>query len=149
MLSLSSGTTGRPKGPMVSRSQFFRRFMTQWINLGLGGRDCFVSATPLYFRGGRTFALSVLFSGGTVVLRPPPFAPGELIKTVTREGATSLFLVPTQFRRLLELGDDELRPLRQLHLLFSWGALSRDERRSIRIGSDRTSSNISEDRPVR
>jgi hypothetical protein len=70
---------------MVSRSQFFRRFMTQWINLGLGGRDCFVSATPLYFGGGRTFALSVLFSGGTVVLRPPPFAPGELIKTVTRE----------------------------------------------------------------
>ena len=58
VLSLSSGTTGRPKGPIISHGQFFRRFMTHWINLGLGGRDCFVSATPLYFGGGRTFALS-------------------------------------------------------------------------------------------
>jgi acyl-CoA synthetase (AMP-forming)/AMP-acid ligase II len=57
LLSLSSGTTGRPKGPIIQHKHFFRRFMTHWINLGLNGRQRFMSATPLYFGGGRTFAM--------------------------------------------------------------------------------------------
>jgi acyl-CoA synthetase (AMP-forming)/AMP-acid ligase II len=90
-------------------------------------------ATPLYFGGGRTFAMSVLFSGGTVIMKPPPCGPEDLIATVAREGGTSLFLVPTQFRRLLELSDEALAPLKSLNLLFSSGApLSAEERRAIR-----------------
>jgi acyl-CoA synthetase (AMP-forming)/AMP-acid ligase II len=133
VLSLSSGTTGRPKGPLIAHRHFFRRFMTHWINLGLNGRDRFVMATPLYFGGGRTFAMSVLFSGGTVIMKPPPCSPEDLIATVAAADATSLFLVPTQFRRLLELPDATLAPLKRLNLLFSSGApLSADERRAIR-----------------
>ncbi|QCK84893.1 long-chain fatty acid--CoA ligase [Phreatobacter aquaticus] len=133
VLSLSSGTTGRPKGPLIAHRHFFRRFMTHWINLGLNGRDRFVMATPLYFGGGRTFAMSVLFSGGTVIMKPPPCSPEELIRTIDTEQGTSLFLVPTQFRRLLELSDEALAPLKRLNLLFSSGApLSSDERRAIR-----------------
>jgi acyl-CoA synthetase (AMP-forming)/AMP-acid ligase II len=133
VLSLSSGTTGRPKGPVVTHGQFYRRFMTHWINLGLNGRDRFVCATPLYFGGGRTFTLSVLFSGGTVILRPPPFSAEDLVETVASTGATSLFLVPTQYRRLLELSETAVAPLRGLNLLLSSGApLSVEERRAIR-----------------
>ncbi len=133
VLSLSSGTTGRPKGPLIAHRHFFRRFMTHWINLGLNGRDRFVMATPLYFGGGRTFAMSVLFSGGTVIMKPPPCGPEDLIDAVAHEGGTSLFLVPTQFRRLLELSDEALAPLKSLNLLFSSGApLSAEERRAIR-----------------
>lgn len=133
VLSLSSGTTGRPKGPLIAHRHFFRRFMTHWINLGLNGRDRFVMATPLYFGGGRTFAMSVLFSGGTLIMKPPPCSPEDLIATIAAEGGTSLFLVPTQFRRLLELSDEALAPLKTLNLLFSSGApLSAEERRAIR-----------------
>lgn len=133
VLSLSSGTTGRPKGPLITHAHFLARFRTHWINLGLNGRDRFVSATPLYFGGGRTFAMSVLYSGGTVILRPPPCTPEELVACVAAHRATSLFLVPTQFRRLLALDDVALAPLRGLNLLLSSGApLSEDERFAIR-----------------
>ena len=133
VLSLSSGTTGRPKGPLIAHRHFLARFRTHWINLGLNGRDRFICATPLYFGGGRTFAMSVLFSGGTLILKPPPCAPEDLIACVASEQATSLFLVPTQFRRLLALDDAALAPLRGLNLLFSSGApLSPDERMAIR-----------------
>jgi acyl-CoA synthetase (AMP-forming)/AMP-acid ligase II len=133
VLSLSSGTTGRPKGPLINHGHFLARFRTHWINLGLNGRDRFISATPLYFGGGRTFAMSVLFSGGTVILRPPPCTPEELVACVAIHQATSLFLVPTQFRRLLALDDAALAPLRDLNLLFSSGApLSAEERIAIR-----------------
>jgi acyl-CoA synthetase (AMP-forming)/AMP-acid ligase II len=129
VLSLSSGTTGRPKGPLIAHRHFLARFRTHWINLGLNGRDRFLCATPLYFGGGRTFAMSVLFSGGTVVLCPPPAPPEAIVAAVAAQDITSLFLVPTQFRRLLALPDAALGPLRRLHLLFSSGApLSREER---------------------
>jgi acyl-coenzyme A synthetase/AMP-(fatty) acid ligase len=47
LLSLSSGTTGMAKGPLVTHEQFQRRFWTHWINLGLNAQSRYVSATPI------------------------------------------------------------------------------------------------------
>jgi acyl-CoA synthetase (AMP-forming)/AMP-acid ligase II len=122
VLSLSSGTTGRPKGPVITHAQFIRRMWTHWIDLGLNADQTYVSATPLYFGGGRTFAVSQLFAGATVVLFPPPWRPEEFIAEAARRNATAAFLVPTQLRRLLELPDETLAPVRALRLLLSSGA---------------------------
>lgn len=118
-------------------------------------------ATPLYFGAGRTFVWSTLYAGGKVVLAPPPFDPPALLDTLAREHASTLFLVPTQLRRLLVEYDNahadaradasveesasahaapsafaslaSLAPLLRLRLLFSSGApLVRDERLAIR-----------------
>jgi acyl-CoA synthetase (AMP-forming)/AMP-acid ligase II len=107
---------------MIQHRHFFRRFLTHWINLGFSNRDRFVAATPLYFGGGRTFAMSMLFSGATVILRPPPASIEGLPAALAATSGTVLFLVPTQFRRLLELSDEALAPLRCLRLLLSSGA---------------------------
>lgn len=132
LLSLSSGTTGRPKGPRITHYQMLRRFWTHWINLGLNSTDRYVSATPLYFGGGRTFAMSVLFAGGTVILFPPPFDADELCAELARVSATSTFLVPTQIRKLLTHELKRLEPVRRLRLLISSGApLDGDERVTI------------------
>jgi acyl-CoA synthetase (AMP-forming)/AMP-acid ligase II len=132
LLSLSSGTTGRPKGPCITHHQMLRRFWTHWINLGLNATDRYVSATPLYFGGGRTFAMSVLFAGGTVILFPPPFDAEALAAELRRRQATSTFLVPTQLRKLLEAGEAERSALGGLRLLISSGApLDPEERTAI------------------
>ncbi|MBI0539497.1 hypothetical protein D9599_28705 [Roseomonas sp. KE2513] len=133
LVSLSSGTTGKPKGPVVTHYQFLRRFWTHWIDLGLDARQTYVSATPLYFGGGRTFALSQLFCGGTVVLFPPPYKPEALVREVALREATSCFLVPTLIRRLLDLPAEALAPMKRLSLLLSSGApLHANERALIR-----------------
>ncbi|WJH37936.1 acyl--CoA ligase (plasmid) [Aliirhizobium terrae] len=132
LLSLSSGTTGRPKGPRITHTQMLRRFWTHWINLGLNSTDRYVSATPLYFGGGRTFAMSVLFSGGTVILFPPPFDAADLCAELDRVSATSTFLVPTQLRKLLTQEEASLAPIGKLRLLISSGApLDGEERFAI------------------
>ena len=133
LLSLSSGTTGRPKGPMIAHRHMLRRFWTHWINLGLNAQDRYVCATPLYFGGGRTFTMSVLFAGGTVIMAPPPHEGDELPAVVARARATSLFVVPTQLRGLLNLPSVQTAPMRGLKLLLSSGsALHPEERRAIR-----------------
>lgn len=133
LMSLSSGTTGRPKGPRIRHSQFLARYRVFWINLGFNSQDRFLSATPLYYGGGRTFPLTMLYSGGTSVMLPPPHEPAELCEAVRRHRITSLFLVPTLIRRLLTLGEAELAPIRSLRLLLSSGsALHAEERRHLR-----------------
>ena len=101
--------------------------------MDLNSNDRYLSATPLFFGAGRTFAMSVLFSGGTVVLFPPPFQPEALCAEVERAKATSLFLVPAQLRKLLELPANQVAPMRRLGLLLSSGSpLDPAERHAIR-----------------
>jgi len=133
LLSLSSGTTGLPKGPLVGQEQFRRRFWTHWINMGLNAQSRFVSATPLYFGGGRTFAVSQMFCGGTVILFPPPYRPEQLVEEVRRREATALFLVPTLLRRLLAMEASKEMLMPSLRLLLSSGSpLHANERKDIR-----------------
>jgi acyl-CoA synthetase (AMP-forming)/AMP-acid ligase II len=132
VLSLSSGTTGLPKGPRVSQRTFENRFPVHWLDVGFTSHDRFVSATPLYFGGGRAFALSMLVAGGTVLMFPPPYSPEELLDYVARERGNSIFLVPTLLRRLLQVD----RPAPMLptveKLISSGSALFGDEKTAIR-----------------
>jgi acyl-CoA synthetase (AMP-forming)/AMP-acid ligase II len=133
LMSLSSGTTGRPKGPRIRHSQFLARYRVFWINLGFNSQDRFLSATPFYYGGGRTFPLTLLYSGGTVFMLPPPYEPQALCAAIEKYRITSIFLVPTLIRRLLALPEAQLAPVRTLRLLLSSGsALHAEERRALR-----------------
>lgn len=132
LISLSSGTTGRPKGALVTHRQFYERFVNQWVTLGINVNDRFIALTPLYFGAGRSFSMCLLAAGGTVILDPPPHQPQELADAINRSRATVAFLVPTLLRRLLPLagGGDPLLP--GLQLLISSGAvLHAEEAREI------------------
>ncbi|MGH8764677.1 MAG: class I adenylate-forming enzyme family protein [Burkholderiales bacterium] len=133
LMSLSSGTTGRPKGPRIRHSQFYARYRVFWINLGFNSQDRFLSCTPLYYGGGRTFPLTMLYSGGTTVMLPPPYEPEALVEAVAKHRITNIFLVPTLIRRLVALPAQQLGPLKKLRLLLSSGsALHAEERRMLR-----------------
>ena len=130
LLALSSGTTGTPKGPLITHRQFFARFMIYFVTLGLNERTRFLCATPLYFGGTRGYAMCSLYVGGTVLLHPPPYAPSDVVAFSNAQDATLLFLVPTLLRRVLALEVDEKPPLfRTLDCLFSTGAILHPEER--------------------
>ena len=132
LLSLSSGTTGAPKGPLVTHGHTLSRLFIYTISLTFNDADRFITATPLYFGGARYMTMAYLFMGATVVLFPPPYAPEELVRAVGEQQITSLFLVPTLLRRLLELPKASAPLLPSVRLLISSGAsLYPDERRRI------------------
>ncbi|MBM3573200.1 MAG: long-chain fatty acid--CoA ligase [Alphaproteobacteria bacterium] len=123
VLSLSSGTTGRPRGPLINHSHFKARFLTHWTSLTFNQHDRFLLATPLYFGGGRGFSMSYLFLGATVVFRPPPAAPEEIVETVNQAEISTLFLVPTMLRRLLTLPAPHGLLMPKLRVLISSGSI--------------------------
>ncbi len=132
VLSLSSGTTGTPKGPMITHDQMFARFMIYLVALGFDERTRFLCASPLYFGGSRGYTMCALYAGATVGMCPQPDAAGDRVAAASREAASHLVLVPTVLRRLLDVagGSAEAPLLGGLDCLFSTGAVLHPEERA-------------------
>ncbi|MCX7324972.1 MAG: AMP-binding protein [Hyphomicrobiales bacterium] len=122
VLSLSSGTTGIPKGPMISHRHYMLRHYTEWLALGFLQTDINLCSTPLYFGGGRYFTLSYLLAGATVVINSPPYELAELASVISRFGVTTTFLVPTLLRRLATEPDDVRAPFQKLRFIVCSGS---------------------------
>ena len=121
-----------PKGPMVSHGHTLSRLFIYTISLTFNEADRFMTATPLYFGGARYMTMAYLFMGATVVLYPPPFEVAALAQAVNDKRVTSLFLVPTLLRRLMEMPKSSLPVFPHLRLLIASGSsLYPQERRTI------------------
>ncbi len=126
LLSMSSGTTGTPKGPLSTHAAQMGRALAGAIVQD----DVVLMATPLYFGGGRGFSMAGLLRGATVILMPPPFGSEELVAKMNAERVTYSFLVPTQMRKLMQLPDTGTPLFPTLRLLISSGAVLYPEERA-------------------
>lgn len=130
LMSLSSGTTGTPKGPLLTHRQMMLRLQAEWLSIGFHPDDVNLCATPLYFGGGRGFTLSYLMAGATVVFCPPPYRPEDIANLIRHHGVTTTFLVPTLLRRVKDASDDVLEATRSLRFIISSGSALHPSERS-------------------
>ena len=140
VLSLSSGTTGRPKGPLITHRNMYHRFLIYTITLTMSEHDRFACASPMYFSGSRGFTMCELYFGGTVVLLPPPVSPADLIREINGYHCTSAFIVPTIIRRLIDATSSVEHCLPKLRLLIATGSALFPEDRALAL--ERISPNI-------
>jgi acyl-CoA synthetase (AMP-forming)/AMP-acid ligase II len=101
ILMYTSGTTGRPKGVMLTHGDFVS-YVCGHTELADGTpRGAALLGVPLYHIAGITSVLTNVFTGRRlVVLRQ--FEPLEWLETVQRERITHAFLVPTMLKRILD-----------------------------------------------
>ena len=64
----TSGTTGLPKGAVVSHRAEVARNLVLRAEFGIATRDTFAAWSPLYHMGAAEWSLGALMSGGTVVV---------------------------------------------------------------------------------
>ncbi|HEU0103480.1 MAG TPA: AMP-binding protein [Mycobacteriales bacterium] len=106
----TSGTTGRPKGVVLShraRTLTFYASALEW-GLGLGGRS--VAVAPMYHGAGLSYSYGALATGGSVTVLPK-WDPEHFLHLVRRDRATTSFLVPTHAHMLRALADGTGAPL--------------------------------------
>lgn len=112
----TSGTTGRPKGVMLSHRNLYWNAMSGVINYELGEDTVYLHATPLFHAAGGSRVFAMVTAGVTNVILPR-FEVGELLRAIERHRVTSLLLVPTMINRLVNdaaLGDHDLSSLRTI-----------------------------------
>jgi acyl-CoA synthetase (AMP-forming)/AMP-acid ligase II len=101
MLMYTSGTTGEPKGVMLSHWNMIHAGRVVAAAQGLSADDCVLSSLPLYHINGQCIAtVSPVVSGGSIVM-PHRFSASQWWPLVERYRPTWLNMVPTIIAYLL------------------------------------------------
>ncbi|MBX3471886.1 MAG: long-chain fatty acid--CoA ligase [Planctomycetes bacterium] len=100
MILYTSGTTGRPKGAVLTHGSITWNSVNTQLACDLRADDSTVTFTPLFHTGAvNVLSLPLLHRGGKVVLLPRFDGP-EILRAIERERVTILFGVPTTFEML-------------------------------------------------
>jgi long-chain acyl-CoA synthetase len=119
----TSGTTGRPKGAMLTHG-VLTFVSVSWVAdlMPLQPEDVGLHAAPLT-HGAGFHALALTMKGATqVLLRPPHFDPENFCATVERHRVTNAWLVPTQIKMLLNYQELEKWDLSSLRWIVYGGS---------------------------
>jgi acyl-CoA synthetase (AMP-forming)/AMP-acid ligase II len=118
-IAYTSGTTGNPKGVLISHRSRCLTFLATALEWGLGPGRRTVAVAPMYHGAGFAFAYAAVFTGGTVsMLRR--WDPEGLLALIESGRAHSVFLVPTHAQMIRGLGEDAIRKfdLTSLEVLY-------------------------------
>jgi fatty-acyl-CoA synthase len=114
----TSGTTGDPKGALLShRSYVLQAGQTQGTT-GLGEDDVGLCMFPMFHMGGWAMPLGYWANGGCVLLMERA-DPAEILHLVARERVTYLYLIPTLWDAVLALPELDRTDLSSLRALGS------------------------------
>ncbi|GAB08985.1 putative fatty-acid--CoA ligase [Gordonia araii NBRC 100433] len=121
LIMYTSGTTGKPKGAMLTHQNLQAQAMTCLEALGTRPDDVGSCVAPM-FHIAALGAMTPLFHVGALSVIHPlgAFDPNELLDTLAAEGTTSIFLVPAQWQAVCAAQQANPRDLRLR--VISWGA---------------------------
>ncbi|MCV7301429.1 long-chain fatty acid--CoA ligase [Mycobacterium barrassiae] len=122
-LPYTSGTTGRPKGAMITHDNLLWNVINGLsAGRGLCEGDRTVTVAPLFHMGGLgVHTLPLIYIGGTNALLPS-FDPVQTLATMARERVTVQFLVPAMWAALMGVPDFGSYDLSSLELAVSGAA---------------------------
>jgi acyl-CoA synthetase (AMP-forming)/AMP-acid ligase II len=116
-LAYTSGTTGRPKGVLLSHRSRAITFQSMAAEYGcFGFDDRFLALAPMCHGAGFVFACAALFYGGTTELFTSP-DPEAILARLAHRDISGIFMVPTHFARIFDL--PEAKRVHQLRTIIS------------------------------
>ena len=118
----TSGTTGVPKGAMLTHGNVFSNARDVGTYLNMNHEDRVVATLPVF----HVFALTVvvnapLYRGATILLEPK-FSPATILKTIREHRATVFAGVPTMYNFIYQYKDGKPEDYESIRLSISGGA---------------------------
>ena len=115
-LMYTSGTTGAPKGVMLSNANYRCKCAGVAGPWRMDADAVTLAVMPLFHMAGSGWALAGLWHGGAVVVLRD-VDPAAILDSVARHGVTNLLLVPAVIARLLERDDPALPDFADLRIV--------------------------------
>lgn len=118
----TSGTTGRPKGAVLSHGNMTWNSINVIVDYDVSSSEIALLIAPMFHVASLGMgALPTLLKGGTLVLQDR-FEPGEVLAVIERHRITSLSGVPTTFQLLAEHPDFAATDISSLSKLTCGGS---------------------------
>nr|WP_274636158.1 o-succinylbenzoate--CoA ligase [Microbacterium bovistercoris] len=122
MILYTSGTTGYPKGAVLTHGNLTWNCFNALVDYGISADERVLLISPMFHVASLSMgALPVLLQGGTVILHEK-FEPGAVLHTVQDEQITMLSGVPTTFQLLQEHPDFATTDISSLRHLTCGGS---------------------------
>jgi long-chain acyl-CoA synthetase len=110
----TSGTTGRPKGAMLTHLGIVHSSLHFQLAMGLGPADCSVAAVPLSHVTGLVALITTMVASAGKLVLMPSFKAAEFLPLASRERMTHALMVPAMYNLCL------LQPDFDRHDLTRW-----------------------------
>jgi len=117
----TSGTTGRPKGVMLSHKNVATHALGTIAEVHITDRDVWIHVAPLFHLADAWATWAVTWVGGTHIL-VRKFDPKVVLDTIEREKVTLTNLIPTMLNLMVNHPEVERFDYSSLRVLLSGGA---------------------------
>jgi long-chain acyl-CoA synthetase len=118
----TSGTTGDPKGAMLSHRNLASNAAACVELFNLTKDDRIVTVLPIFHVFCLTACLNTSIACGATILLIPKFSPTEVVRTISEEQATIFAGVPTMYNFMLQLPEPSASDFASLRGCISGGA---------------------------
>jgi fatty-acyl-CoA synthase len=117
----TSGTTGLPKGAMISLQALHHLALSVALSLKLDHHDRVLAGGPLYHIGTVGYLIPSLYVGATWVMLPQ-FDAGQALAAIARERLTVCWFAPTMLNFMSRLEEPRTTDVSSLRLIQYGGA---------------------------
>jgi fatty-acyl-CoA synthase len=120
-LMYTSGTTGRPKGVMITHANLAWKNLAHVIEFGFTRHDLGLAAGPLYHVGALDLTTTSLIAAGATVIIHRSFDAAAVVDELERSGVTTVWLAPAMVNAIMALPDIERRDLSSVRVVVNGG----------------------------
>lgn len=121
MIMYTSGTTGIPKGALLSHHKTFYNTFNAVLYFNMTSKDIMLVVMPLFHSGGLNISLiPILYVGGTAVIQKS-FDPEQTLSLLEKHRVTMSMMVPTMLNFMIKQGSMDRYNLSSLRTLLSGG----------------------------
>jgi acyl-CoA synthetase (AMP-forming)/AMP-acid ligase II len=120
-LMYTSGTTGRPKGVMLTHGNLAWKNLAHLVEFGFTGADLGLACGPLYHVGALDLTTTSLLAAGATVIIHRAFDAASVVDELERSRVTTVWLAPAMVNAIMALPGIEQRDLSSVRVIINGG----------------------------
>ena len=117
----TSGTTGRPKGVMLTNANLAWKNLAHLVEFGFTSADVGLACGPLYHVGALDLTTTSLIAAGATTILHRAFDAAAVVDEIERSRVTTVWLAPAMVNAIMSLPDIDERDLSSVRVIVNGG----------------------------